>query len=219
MALPPMPLLALLAASGVPGAAPPPVPVAPAEATASESQIDRFMAVLPDAERLNGTDAADAEELARLVRLNPGRETDIRPVLDAFAACSTPHNLAMSREGLRFAARRLGSAKLERLIRFYEGEDFQRFQALMARLSAGATPGPAEEAELNGFMAAYPLTDFYAVMRDEVPGFVLSQTETLAAIDRCQEAENAALERLGVDTTGPTLVPVPPPNQGPGSGE
>ena len=182
----------------------------PAEAP-SPALVDRFMAAIPDAQRLTQVDrTADPAELARLSRLNPGKAEAIRPVLEAYAACSSPINNAISELGLRFAARQLGRAKLEQLIRFYEGEDFRRLAVLAPRMEAGQTLAAAEQAELDRILAAYPLAEFNAVLTAGMPEFFAAQTDRIAALDRCTEDKSAALAQLGVDTVGPIVTPVPP---------
>lgn len=194
-------LVALLLAATDPASAEPP----------SEALIDRFMTVIPGAERLDRVDgAADPAELDRLSRLNPGKADAIRPVLEAYSSCASPINNEISRSGLRFAAQQLGTTKLEQLIRFYESEDFGRAAALGSRLQAGETLPAAEQAELERIMAAYPLAEFNALLSGGMPEFVAAQTDRIAALDRCTDTKAAALERLGVDSVGPDLTPVPP---------
>jgi hypothetical protein len=194
-------LAALLLAATDPAAAEPP----------SEALVDRFMTVIPDGDRLSQVDrTADPAELARLSRLNPDKAEAIRPVLEAYAACSSPINNAISESGLRFAAQQLGGVKLEQLIRFYEGEDFHRVVALTARMQPGGTLAPSEQAELERILATYPLAEFNALLTGGMPEFFAAQTDRIAALDRCTEVKQAALERLGVDTVGPIVTPVPP---------
>jgi hypothetical protein len=190
---------------------------APAEPP-SEALVDRFMTAIPDADRLEQMDrTADPAELERLSRLNSGKTDEIRPVLEAYAACASPINNEIGRSGLRFAAQQLGRAKLEQLIRFYEGEDFRRFAALGSRLEAGETLAPAEQAELDRIMAAYPLAELNAQLMFGMPEYFAAHTEWLAALDRCTDQKQAELARLDIETEGPVLTPVPPsqvPNAG-----
>ena len=205
-----LPLLAALLVATADGATPP----------ASEVQVERFLAAIPDADQLHRIDRSpDPIELARLGGFNPGREDEIEPVLEAFAACSSPIANAMGLDGLRFIARGLGSEKLGQLISFYEGDDFRRFSALAPRVAAGETLAPPEQAEFDRIMAGYPLEDFNRAMQDQMPEFFASQTERMGAIDRCRADKDAALARLGVDTVGPDLTPVPPPNPVPNAGQ
>ena len=205
-----LPILALLLATADP---------APAEAP-SPALVDRFMAAIPDAHRLSQVDGtADTAELARLSRLNPGKAEAIRPVLEAYAECASPINNAISESGLRFAARQLGQAKLEQLIRFYEGEDFRRVVALTERMQPGGTLPSAEQAELERILATYPLAEFNALLTGGMPEFFAAQTDRIAALDRCTEAKDAALARLDVDTVGPDLTPVAPPIQVPNAAQ
>jgi hypothetical protein len=183
----------------------------------SEAQVERFMAVLPDVEALGQVDrTADPVELERLVSLNPGRDADIRPVLETFAACQSPIHNAMSLTGLRMIARRLGSAGLERLTAFYQSEDLDRLEALTARLQAGEAPGEAEQAEMERIFAAYPLREFQALMQNVMTELVPTQTEALAALDRCDDERDAAFARLELETQSPPMpIPVAPPIEHP----
>jgi hypothetical protein len=196
---------------------------APAEASAappSEALIDRFMAVIPEAQSLREVNrTADPAQLARLARINPGKEDVIRPVLEAYSACASPINNAMTLSGLRFAAQRLGSTRLEQLIRFYQSEDLGRLGALVPRLQAGETLPPADQTELERILAAYPVMELHRVMTEELPEFFASQTERLVELNRCAEEKDAALARLDVDTVGPVFTVVAPSPRDPNSPE
>jgi hypothetical protein len=205
MALLSMFVAALLSSQGAP--APAEAPTAPA----SEALVERFMTVIPEADRLNQVDrAADPQELARLGRLNAGRSDEIRPVLEAFAACQSPINNELARTGLRAVARSLGDARLSRLIAFYQSDDFRRLDAIVQRANRGESMTAADEVEAARIMEAYSVADFNATMERVLTETYLARQDEMAALTRCEEEKRAALERLGIDTVGPVLTPVPP---------
>ena len=176
----------------------------------SEATIERFLAALPNADRLEaGEPAADPAELERLGALNPGRIDEIRPVLERFEACTAPISRAGTRRVLRSIARQLGEEKVAQLIAFYEGEDFVRLDALMARTGQGATASAEEQAEMEQIMAAYPLNEFMQALQPSNPLFW--QDESMAEIIACHERRDQALERLGVRTA----LEVQPPQADP----
>ena len=172
-------------------------PAAQGAATAGEALIDRFMAVIPDAQRLNRVDRTpNPEELAHLTRLNPGRDGDIGPVLAEHKACESIASNAATESLLRGIARRLDEDKLGRLIQFYEGDDLRNFEALMSRSNGGATPSDADRAELERIMAAYPLMEYHEGFQSAY--FTLFEDPTyITALDRCSEAKRAALCATG----------------------
>ena len=165
----------------------------------SEATIERFLAVLPDADRLEaGEPTADPAELESLGALNPGRIEEIRPVLERFEACTAPISRAGTLRIMRSIAGQLGEEKVARLIAFYEGEDFVRLDALMTRTGNGTTASAEEQAEIDRIMGAYPLGEFMQAMQPSNPLFW--QDESMAEIIACHEERDQALERLGVRT-------------------
>ena len=167
-------------------------------APAGEALIDRFMAVIPDAQRLNQVDRTPSpDELAHLNSLNPGRDGDFGPILAEHKACESVASNAATESLLRGIARRFDEAKLGRLIQFYEGEDFRNFDALMRRSNGGATPSDADRAELERIMAAYPLMEYHEGF--QAAYFTLFEDPTfITALDRCSETKRAAFARLGL---------------------
>jgi hypothetical protein len=184
----PLMLAALLAASTEPAtSAPPP----------TEAQIERFIAALPDSDRLDQVDrTADPRELERLGALNPDRADAIRPVLEEFAGCTGPVENRLYVHMLRVVARTLGAEKLDRLVTFYEREDIAALDPIINRASSGATLSPAEQAEVERIMAAYPLADFAAEMMSFNPDFF--DDALMAEMTRCEQARDASFARLGV---------------------
>ncbi|HEX8064614.1 MAG TPA: hypothetical protein VF535_15545, partial [Allosphingosinicella sp.] len=111
-------------------------PAQPAQAAPSEALIDRFIAILPDREQIDSVDSEiDAGELKTLVALNPGKEAQVRSILQVnLTSCTGPAISAGTLRMLRTVARGLGAEKLQRLVAFYEGPDFAKFSALAARM-------------------------------------------------------------------------------------
>lgn len=164
---------------------------------AGEALIDRFMLVIPGADRIEQADLApDPVEIERLTGLNPDHGDDVREVLAEFARCSAPARVQLRESGLRMVARQLGDEKLGRLIAFYESEDMARFDALMARTSQGETLSAGDQAELERIMTAYPLTEFAEAFNPFNPA--LWQEVPLAEITRCENSRDEAFARLGL---------------------
>ena len=162
----------------------------PTAAPAGEALVDRFMAVIPDAQRLNQVDRTpNPEELAHLNRLNPGREA----TSDSYWPSTRPANPTGRRTPpprASFAGLPAGSTrhKLGRLIQFYEGDDFRNFEALMRRSNGGATPSDADRAELERIMAAYPLMEYHEGF--QAAYFTLFEDPTfITALDRLLGSE------------------------------
>src|SRR5262245_39921410 len=106
----------------------------PTPGPASEAVVDRFIAVLPDTQRLARVDrSADAAELERLSQLNPGREADVRRLLEDQAGCAGAARNGEMNRTLRAVARQLGDEKVLRMIRFYEGGDMPIFGRLVEK--------------------------------------------------------------------------------------
>ena len=103
----------------------------------SDSLVERFMAALPPDRRAPPT-APRTDEVERLEALNPGKTADIRPIVEAYQACTAAESKTHALALLRDVARALGEAKLLRLTSFYEGSDYVAFAALGDRISKGA---------------------------------------------------------------------------------
>jgi len=178
-----MPLSLLLLALAAP-ASPPPV---------DEARFQHFLRVLPDGKeaRASGPDPA---ELARLVKLNPGREKDVEAVLAADARCTAPAREAAVLRMARATADRLGPERLDRMIAFYEGPDLARFNALVPGRPGGKALSAAEQAELDRLLAAYPLRAFAEAM--QASGNAVFTDEAVgAALAKCADARLAAFKR------------------------
>lgn len=185
----------MLAALLVAGQDAPPAP--PAPAPASEAQVDRFLAVLPGHERLEQTDFdVDPAELERLGTLNPNHVDEIRGALDSYADCAGLANARLSTHIMRTVARALGDEKLGRMVAFYEHEDLAVLGPLMDRAGRGDSLSAAEQAEVDRIRTAYPIEDFGREMTSFNPAFL--DEPLLSAINACEQARDAAFERIGV---------------------
>lgn len=188
---------ALLALQAHPAAAQP-APAEALEAAAGEALIDRFIAVLPDRDAFGaGTQEIDAAELARLVALNPGKEAQVRSVLQSNLACTGPAIEAGSLRMLRTVARNLGDSRLRKLVAFYGGPDYAAFGALAARIGDKPKPSAEDSAAMAKYMAAYPLQAFHEQLSraEEIiaadPGFM---TEAM----KCASEQVEGLEAAGL---------------------
>ena len=169
------------------------VPAAP-----SEALVDRFIAVLPDRDEISAAGGEiDSAELDRLVALNPGKEAQVRSVLQANLACTGPAITAGSLRMLRTVARNLGEARVQKLVSFYEGPDYAAFAALAARMDGKATPAADDSAAMARLMGTYPLQAFHEQLSraEEIisadPGFMSAAME-------CAAEQMEALEAAGL---------------------
>lgn len=167
---------------------------AQADAPPSPELVQRFIAALPPRQRpLNEIDPAD---LGRLVRINPGRESDLRPILQAHANCIAPPSEASTDRMLRDVASRLGTANVEAMIRFYQGPDLARFGALAEKTHKDA----AETAEFERLLGAYPVEAFMEAMQTANATAIFDET-FFEAINACDRARAQALTRAGLRAT------------------
>lgn len=191
-----MKLFAIAAAALL--ALPRPVLAQAPEAAPSEALVDRFIAVLPDRDEISAAAAEiDETELSRLAALNPGKEARIRSVLKANLACTGPAITAGSFRMLRTVARNLGSARLRKLVSFYEGPDYAAFGALAARMEGKAAPSAEDKAAMASFMADYPLQAFYELLGRGEEIIAADQAFMTAAM-KCAEEQVDALTAAGL---------------------
>lgn len=159
----------------------------------SDALIDKFISVLPDVSVANEVDRTpDAAELERLSRLNSGRAAEVRRILKAKAACTSTAENASAIAMMRRIARSVGAERVERIIAFYDGEDFNRFAELTGRAEEGETLASSQLAELERIDAAYGLRSFYDAMtaqKDEI----IDDKVFVQAIRACQSNAVAAL--------------------------
>jgi hypothetical protein len=171
-------------------------PAAPA--APSEALIDRFMAVLPDRDVLNAVDTEiDAEELSKLVALNPGKEAQVRTVLQANLACNGPAIRAGTVRMLRAVARNLGQDKLQKLVSFYEGPGYPAFNALAARMQGQDKPSAADEAAMAKLMGAYPLQAYHDGL-GQAEAIIAADQGFMTAAMKCASEQMEALEKAGL---------------------
>lgn len=165
--------------------------VVQADAPPSPELVERFIAVLPDRQR--PLDEVDPAALDRLGQLNPGRETDLRPILQAHAGCTAPLIRASTDRMLRFVAARLGSANVEALIRFYQGPDLARFGALAEKADKNAQ----ESAEFQRLLSAYPMQAFMEAMQAATAS-MFDDGAFFEDMNACDRARSEALARASL---------------------
>ncbi|HYW14705.1 MAG TPA: hypothetical protein VE891_00935 [Allosphingosinicella sp.] len=174
---------------------------APAEAVSAapaEALIDRFIAVLPDREEIDKAGGEiDPIELARLATLNPGKEAQVRKVLQANLACTGPAASSASLRMLRTVARNLGDDRLRKLIGFYEGPDYAAFGALARRMAGKAIPSAADGAAMAKLMGAYPLQAFQEQM-GRAEEIMTADAPFMEAAWNCAAEQEKALEAAGL---------------------
>lgn len=183
---------ALLALQTVPGLA-----QAPAAAP-SAALVERFIAVLPDREEIDSNSAeVDPAELSALAALNPGKEAQVRSILEANLACSNEAITAGTLRMLRTVAGDLGEARLTRLIGFYEGPDYAAFETLGRRIAGTATPTPEDRAAMAKLMEAYPLQDWLDRL-NRAQEIIMADQGFMTAAMKCAEQQMNALEAAGL---------------------
>jgi hypothetical protein len=193
-----LPVLAVLLA-----AATDPAPARSAE-PASEALVDRFMAVIPGADRFERIDRTpNPDELERLTGLNPGRDADVRAVLAEHAGCLSEGRNRRTKERLRGMARQLGDANLRRIVTFYEREEWR----VLVRLSERSRQDLSAEdrAELDRLRAEYPLDALVRAINPLDPAF--RSENSPEDLQRCSRSLFEALDRLGL-RVAPAPVPV-----------
>jgi hypothetical protein len=172
--------------------------LAQADAAPSEALVERFLAVLPDRAELEAVDSeVDPAELSALAALNPGKEAQVRSVLQANLACSGAAISAGTLRMLRTIARDLGEARLTRLVSFYEGPDFAAFNTLGARMAAASTPSPQDEAAMAKLLEAYPLKAYHDEL-NRAQEIIAADEGFMSAAMKCAEQQMNALEAAGL---------------------
>lgn len=190
--------LAIAAAFALLALQPRPGLAQPAEAAPSEALVDRFIAVLPDRDAISEVgEEIDPDELSRLAALNPGKEAQVRAILQKNLACTGPEITAGSLRMLRTVARGLGEARLKKLISFYEGPDYSAFAALAARMEGKPTPSAADSAAMAKFMGTYPLQAFHSQLSRGEEIIAADQGFMTAAM-KCASEQIEAFEAAGL---------------------
>jgi hypothetical protein len=192
-------LLAALAAALLAVQAPPLDQAPPAAETsvppASEALVDRFMTAIPaSAQGPADNRGADPIQLELLAEINPGRIEEIRPILEAEAACEGPLRREMNGRMLRGVAAGLGEEKLGRLVRFYEGDDYHLFERL-GREESG-TLSESERAELERLLTDYPIEEYAQAISASFPA--MFDDPAMEPLIRCGLDRARAFERKGL---------------------
>ena len=179
------------------------LPSQPASAEAPESPpsaalVDRFIAVLPDRDAIGAAgEELDAAELSRLVALNPGKEAQLRVILQRNVACTGPEIVAGSLRMFRTVAGNLGAAKVRRLIAFYEGPDYAAFAALAARTEGNPAPSPKDKLAMDKLLRDYPLQALNEQLSKAGQIFAADQAFIGAAM-KCATEQRDAMTTAGL---------------------
>jgi hypothetical protein len=169
-----------------------------ADAAPSEALVERFLAVLPDRDEIDALSAeVDPAELSTLAALNPGREAQVRSILEANLACSGAAISAGTLRMLRTVARDLGEAKVQRLVDFYEGPDYAAFAALGLRMGGATAPSAEDRAAMAKLMEAYPLQAWLDGLNRAQEIFEADKGFMSAAM-KCAREQMTALEAAGL---------------------
>jgi hypothetical protein len=165
--------------------------IAQADAPPPPELVERFIAALPEPQRR--PDEIEPADLDRLVQLNPGREADLRPILQAHVGCTAPLMSASTNRMLHQVAAQLGTANIEAMIRLYQGPDLARFGALAQK----ADKNPQETAELERLMRVYPVQAFLEAMQAASTSAFFDEA-FFEAINACDRARAEALARANL---------------------
>lgn len=169
-----------------------------ARAAPDAALVERFLAVLPDPEEISALGLeVDQGELEGLAALNPGKETQVREILQAHLPCTREAVSALSLRMLRTIARDLGDARLRRLVSFYEGPDYAAFNALAGRLNGNSAPSPEDEAAMAKLMADYPLQAFHDAMGRSLD-IIAADELFMGEATKCASEQMEALEAAGL---------------------
>ena len=168
------------------------------DAAPSAALVERFIAVLPDRAEIDAGNAeVDPAELSAIAALNPGKEAQVRSILEANLACSNQAISAGTLRMLRTVARDLGEAKVTRLISFYEGPDYAAFEALGLRMAASANPAAEDRAAMAKLMEAYPLQAWLDRL-NQAPEIIAADEGFMSAAMQCAGQQMNALEAAGL---------------------
>ncbi|MGQ0589641.1 MAG: hypothetical protein ACT4N8_08940 [Sphingosinicella sp.] len=174
----------------------PSVGAAQGEPPPDDAIIDRFTAAFPDRDQLSAP-RTTREELDRLTRLNPDRGDEVEAILRAYGQCLFPAAQSATLAMFREVARELGTARLNRLIRFYEGEDYRTFASIYIRHQAGEAISAADNAILARIVTDYPLMDFYQIFEPATRRMRESETYRPVLV-RCSNELAAELAAQGL---------------------
>lgn len=160
----------------------------PALAQDHAARVDKFLASLPPSTRSEGPDAeADAAAKTDIERLragNPGKDAEIRTIVEARTRCNEQSSNAFVAQSLRVVADALTDAELDKLAALYSGADYPRMLA-----AADGSP------EMKALIAQYPLMRFYEVtqkvMAEQMP-------KAFKAISACDTKAEASLTAAGI---------------------
>lgn len=167
---------------------------APGRPALSPALVQELVDAMPNVE--SDSRAEEAKELARLVDLNPGHETELRGIVRTYFVCLNPQAEAAARRMFADMAYRLGSDdKVRSLLRLFRNDaDLDSFDRLSSLSDQGEPLTDAQSRELDRLMNQYPLADMAVAMKGAVEAAGRDDT-FLAAVARCSSAKKAALAR------------------------
>jgi hypothetical protein len=187
-----------IAAAGLLALLPQPGLAQPAPPAPSDALVERFLAVLPERAEIDAPAAeVDPAELSALVALNPGKEGQVRSILEASLPCSSQAISAGTLRMLRTIARDLGEERLKRLVGFYEGPDYAAFAALGTRMESAETPSREDRAAMAKLMETYPLQAYLDRM-NRAQEIIAADEGFMTAAMKCAEEQMTALEAAGL---------------------
>ena len=163
---------------------------------ADEAQIDRLLEVVPHS-RADRERAPDPQHLADVEALNPGRGEEVRQLLEAEARCESTVVGSSLRNAFREMGRRLGRAKIDRLIAFYSGVDFRTFTSIEDRSGRGEPISTADRETMERIMRDYPLIEMASLLTsgELMPSGTPNMFESF---EQCLIDTNAAFARAGL---------------------
>ena len=166
------------------------------EAPPDAAQIDRLLEVLPYSER-HRDPAPDPQLLADVQALNPGRAEEVRQLLESQRRCESAVLRENTRNTIGELGRRLGRAKIDRLIDFYSGPDFQAFVAIQDRADRGEPSSEADLATMDRIMTDYPVLEMAELLTSGELTAV-DAPDLLNSFERCLHDRNSAFDQAGL---------------------
>ena len=159
--------------------------------------MDRLVAALPDRQTAQ-VPPVEPEEVARLEALNPGQVDAVRAVLEENQRCRGSEIEAATLRVLRVIADRLGAAKVERLIQFYQSEDARTLRTLGDRAHGGEALSGEENAQMMRILAAHPEVVEFAQATQNSGELFMNDRIFVAGATRCAQDRRNALRQRGL---------------------
>lgn len=181
----------------------------------SDAQFERFMAVMPDPDRMNAQNAPtepDPEKLAAHLEANPGKEEELKGPLLRERLCMHEPTRRFVALVMRSTLNVMGPEKTEKLIGFYGGDGIVKLEALMPRLEKGDLAAQTEaKTLLKGSFA-----EEFAMTSADAAAQLAMEPNYAEAREACARTLEADLSAAGLKAAGPPwiqldpLMPTPP---------